>query len=302
MPNENVMGGVSEGVEREEGVAVHASPDARNGARTLRPLRLIEDRSIAEMLSDGERILGLRVIVYESGELGTIRDHFGGAVDVEIDGHKAMPYGAKEVAPITLTRHKADVARVGYAWPMRDGRQASWALGRDGLIHFAEVSKDLDIRVLTPNDVPITDLEPLDEHGRIVLGKTGDGRLVVGPRVHDGIPPSTCVVSSLGIVPGPIHDRVRVWNRGGLAGELVVTAGDGVTIADRLSPTMVRELGEELMRLSTDIDATAARLEEAMRINDRERLPIVVRDVMAALCDLSSVAGRAARRVGELPR
>lgn len=30
------------------------------------------------------------------------------------------------------------------------------------------------------------------------------------------------------------HDRVRVWNRGGHAGELTVTNGDGAAVADRL--------------------------------------------------------------------
>ena len=30
------------------------------------------------------------------------------------------------------------------------------------------------------------------------------------------------------------HDLVRIWNRGGLAGELVVSAGDGAKVGDRL--------------------------------------------------------------------
>jgi hypothetical protein len=32
------------------------------------------------------------------------------------------------------------------------------------------------------------------------------------------------------------HDVVRVWNRGGLAGELIVNEGDGEKIAARLLP------------------------------------------------------------------
>ena len=32
------------------------------------------------------------------------------------------------------------------------------------------------------------------------------------------------------------HDLVKIWSRGGLAGELTVTKGDGAFIADRLFP------------------------------------------------------------------
>jgi hypothetical protein len=46
------------------------------------------------------------------------------------------------------------------------------------------------------------------------------------------------LVTSVRIARGPGHDRVSVWNRGGLSGELVVRAGDGVGLAIRLlSPT-----------------------------------------------------------------
>ncbi len=42
------------------------------------------------------------------------------------------------------------------------------------------------------------------------------------------------LISSVIVVRGVAHDVVRVWNRGGLAGELVVTKGDGDDIAARL--------------------------------------------------------------------
>ena len=42
------------------------------------------------------------------------------------------------------------------------------------------------------------------------------------------------LISSVRVEAGPRHDRVSVWNRGGLAGVLLVDAGDGNDVADRL--------------------------------------------------------------------
>lgn len=39
------------------------------------------------------------------------------------------------------------------------------------------------------------------------------------------------VVSSVKLEEGPAHDRLRIWNRHGLAGELVLQKGDGVRMA-----------------------------------------------------------------------
>jgi len=44
------------------------------------------------------------------------------------------------------------------------------------------------------------------------------------------------VVTSVRIVEGPAHDLVRVWNRHGLAGELVVRRGDCRALARLLVP------------------------------------------------------------------
>jgi hypothetical protein len=44
------------------------------------------------------------------------------------------------------------------------------------------------------------------------------------------------LITSVRVVAGEGHDTVRVWNRGGLAGELVVTHGDGPDLARRLLP------------------------------------------------------------------
>lgn len=49
------------------------------------------------------------------------------------------------------------------------------------------------------------------------------------------------IVSSVHVVRGPAHDVVRVFNRGALAGELVVLPGHGEEIAFRLVPSEQRE-------------------------------------------------------------
>lgn len=45
-----------------------------------------------------------------------------------------------------------------------------------------------------------------------------------------GVAPSDNVVSSGAVVRQGDHDRVRLWNRGGLAGELMLAAGDGARL------------------------------------------------------------------------
>ena len=53
----------------------------------------------------------------------------------------------------------------------------------------------------------------------------------------------TGLVTSVMVNFGDMHDTVRIWNRGGLAGELTVKAGDGEIMAKRLmgSPDAWRE-------------------------------------------------------------
>ncbi len=43
------------------------------------------------------------------------------------------------------------------------------------------------------------------------------------------------VVSRVHLTQGAVHDRLRVFSRGGLAGVLCVTAGDGVRVMSRLT-------------------------------------------------------------------
>lgn len=39
------------------------------------------------------------------------------------------------------------------------------------------------------------------------------------------------LITTVRVEPGPGHDLVHVWNRGGKAGVLTVTKGDGIAVA-----------------------------------------------------------------------
>jgi len=56
-------------------------------------------------------------------------------------------------------------------------------------------------------------------------------RLFIAAPDRLGDPPSKQVVSSAVVERRGAHDHVRIWNRGGLAGELVLQAGDGELLA-----------------------------------------------------------------------
>ncbi len=51
--------------------------------------------------------------------------------------------------------------------------------------------------------------------------------------LRDGSP-SDHLVSAIAVVRYGAHDHLRVWSRGGLAGELVVSEGDGAALAEAL--------------------------------------------------------------------
>jgi hypothetical protein len=70
------------------------------------------------------------------------------------------------------------------------------------------------------------------------------------------------LISSVTVHYGPRHDRVRVWNRGALAGELTVECGDGHNVAATLLPEHTRELD----------DGVAGRPDVTLRAIDSEEL------------------------------
>ena len=49
------------------------------------------------------------------------------------------------------------------------------------------------------------------------------------------------LVSSVRLEDGVTHSRVRVWIRGGLAGDLIVNKADAMSLIDRLLPFGYRE-------------------------------------------------------------
>lgn len=61
--------------------------------------------------------------------------------------------------------------------------------------------------------------------------KRGDAGVERYFELPAGGPPSDHLISSAAVSMSGGHDRVRLWSRGGLAGELVVTAGDGERVA-----------------------------------------------------------------------
>lgn len=49
-------------------------------------------------------------------------------------------------------------------------------------------------------------------------------------------PRNQFIVSTVKVERHGAHDHVRVWSRGGYAGYLIVSAGDGADVAARLLP------------------------------------------------------------------
>ncbi len=76
--------------------------------------------------------------------------------------------------------------------------------------------------------------------------------------IPDG-PPSSRLVSSAVADRIGAHEEVRVWNRGGLAGVLVVERGDGPAIVERLTGGMV----QGRVKASDALDAAAGKLGDA---------------------------------------
>ena len=48
-------------------------------------------------------------------------------------------------------------------------------------------------------------------------------------------PVNRILVSSMRVLPGKQHDKIEIFNRGGKAGELLVTAGDADEFVRRLT-------------------------------------------------------------------
>lgn len=61
-------------------------------------------------------------------------------------------------------------------------------------------------------------------------------------RHYESDPHSHLIISSIRVYQGPGHDVLHIWNRGGKAGTLTVTLGDGMILAMKLiGPDPIRE-------------------------------------------------------------
>ena len=65
------------------------------------------------------------------------------------------------------------------------------------------------------------------------------------------------LVTSVRVEYGPGHDRVRIWNRGGCAGELVVNRGDGNKVLVRLLPEYAEHIGRQIETVPFSLDGSA---------------------------------------------
>jgi len=75
--------------------------------------------------------------------------------------------------------------------------------------------------------------------------------------------PSRLVVSSVSIEQAGAHEVLRVWTRGGLAGELTVAEGDGQVVAERLGLSE-RLTGAEPTRIAEDMTSGLRTAAEAV--------------------------------------
>jgi hypothetical protein len=117
--------------------------------------------------------------------------------------------------------------------------------------------------------------------------------------------PTTDIVSSLRLRRRGAHDVLTIWNRGGLCGELVLTAGDGEVIAHRLSASLGETVSAALA-LHDRMDARRALHDGARRleaISDAfyKLVPDIPPDTRAAL-ELETLIGDARALMAQAAR
>lgn len=103
---------------------------------------------------------------------------------------------------------------------------------------YNRLDKDLDVTAFASNEGSTTETLRILRATAAQLIRRDAKQGAVGVERYFSAPtgtsPSEHVVSSAAVVLHGAHDRVRIWSRGGLAGELVVEAGDGAKIATLL--------------------------------------------------------------------
>jgi hypothetical protein len=100
----------------------------------------------------------------------------------------------------------------------------------------------------------------------------------------DDASPSEHVASSVSVEHVGSHDRVRVWSRGGHAGELVMSEGDGEAFAKMLG-LRERMSANEPIRIVSDLTSAGAARDEERELIDQMRAPPTERDEERELID-----------------
>lgn len=281
-----------------EGVGVSASRTRQTIPPSLRPLDVIETRTLAELLADGDQN-GARVIVVEAhvdgpltghlGKLGTIRSLpvFGATSSRPLGHTSPVRLELDELRAALIPLEPADYYRV-----LPFSRVRCKADGRHGIAYQDTVGL-----LFLPEGAAFRDRLPVMRGDVEAVGN-------FDPRI----------VSSLRVEEGPAHDHVHVWNRGGKAGELVVQRGDGETLMLALTETLAGRMcagrgaaAKALRDAGADFDKVQSRLEDLVRDLDdgltlRKALTIdaavrELRDLIVSLGDASCAASVSAKRV-----
>lgn len=126
-----------------------------------------------------------------------------------------------------LTRKTAELLDRLESYLPKDFGVMAWVYNR--------VGADLDVQTFASHESTAETLRIIRATAsKLVARDSREG--AAGDERYFGMPsggsPSDHLISSATVTLSGGHDRVRLWSRGGLAGELVVTAGDGARVAE----------------------------------------------------------------------
>jgi hypothetical protein len=212
--------------------------DERDASITSgRRVKLRASSGLPPCIGRVERVEGRALLVQWPGD--------SGAYPYDVSEVEAVPTVASSTlvkirAAATASGHSLDVERPCVACK----RPCVVTLGLRALADEAIVSRFTD-----------------EEVERSVSGMLAIATSRVSAEAVADASPSTVIVSSARVVDRGAHgghDRVRIWNRGALAGELVVSAGDGDVLVERLTGHKLRaELAEIAETLDDAIERFA---------------------------------------------
>lgn len=124
------------------------------------------------------------------------------------------------------------------------------------VIMYNKVGDPAHVVTMTLNDEHGRSLKILHEVERLLVERVGtDEREFTATPL--GAPPINHLISSAKVSALGAHDLVRLWNRGGLAGELVVNHGDGDTLCAVLGMVNVAQRAVYQRQLQAMVVAAA---------------------------------------------